>query len=199
MQAQELQQRVQMQKAHLNNQLQNFGNMPPQQQMLVQQQRLQQQAMHQNRMMGQQGQQFQPPMMQQQVPIYPGQAQMGPGMVPGAGGQGLQQPHQTPHPQQQSQPVDPRADNSAALHDYQMQLMMLENQTKMSQQMEHQAMPQGQQMPGQLPQMDKGRNIAVDPLHPDPMSGSIDLFPSDLPSAAQWGSEELGFSSELNF
>lgn len=213
LQAQELQQRVQMQKMQLNNQF-NFQNLPPQQQQqffLQQQQRLQaaQAAAAQANGGG-----ARPNMPQQQIPQQAAaqaqfqqfqQQQTGGGNIgSNAGTPTTQHPRANPPP---PQPNDPnsglRGDNSTALHDYQMQLMMLENQTK---HLPPQAQPnmipnQHQMMNMQLKNnamKSRGESIGIDPLQPavvttDPLINQqlMDLFNNNGGNSNNNGNNEL--------
>lgn len=81
--------------------------------------------------------------------------------------------------------IDPsglRVDNATALQDYQMQLMMLENQTKMPSQGPTQQISQPSSMSGSNTNKSRGVSVAVDPLQPDPMMNqqSTDLFSTDI-------------------
>lgn len=225
LQAQELQQRVQMQKMQLNNQF-NFQNLPPQQQQqffLQQQQRLQaaqaaaaqangggarpnmpQQQIPQQAAAQAQFQQFQ---QQAGLPIQQQQQTGGGGNIGSNAGTPT-----TQHPPQRANPPPPqsndpngglRGDNSTALHDYQMQLMMLENQTKhLPPQAQPNMIPNQQQMMNmQLKNnamKSRGESIGIDPLQPavvttDPLINQqlMDLFNNNGGNSNNNGNNEL--------
>lgn len=224
LQAQELQQRVQMQKMQLNNQF-NFQNLPPQQQQqffLQQQQRLQaaqaaaaqangggarpnmpQQQIPQQAAAQAQFQQFQ---QQAGLPIQQQQTGGGGNIGSNAGTPTTQHPPQraNPPPPQSNDPNSGlRGDNSTALHDYQMQLMMLENQTKhLPPQAQPNMIPNQQQMMNmQLKNnamKSRGESIGIDPLQPavvtaDPLINQqlMDLFNNNGGNGNNNGNNEL--------